>query len=68
MSNGRSTIVDIDVHIHHKTDKAALVSTDGDSDNAEWLPFSQCEIEEKPGSTIAVLSCEEWLAVEKGFV
>ena len=65
----RSDLTDIEVHMHHRTAKAVLVSTDGDSDNAVWIPLSACEIDPHERlSNVYVLTCRENLAVEKGLV
>lgn len=34
----RHELTDIEVAIHHETERAILVSLDGDEDNAIWLP------------------------------
>lgn len=59
----RSDVIDINVHLHHETDKAVLVSDTGDKDDAVWLPKSQIEIE--PDAATHVVSLPEWLAIEK---
>jgi hypothetical protein len=63
----RSDLIDLSVQLHHETDKAILVSDDGDKDKAVWLPFSQIEIERCKGG-IATVTLPEWLATEKGLV
>lgn len=45
----RSNLAEIDVVIHHGTDRAVLVSIDGTEARAQWLPRSAIEIEHKPG-------------------
>ena len=65
----RSNIIDLDVHVHARTEKAVLVSDDGEKDGAVWLPLSQIEIE--PHATmqrVYVLTLPRWLAEEKGLV
>lgn len=64
----KSDIIDIDVEVLHRTDKAVLVHT-GNKEEAVWLPFSQIEIEPNdafPG--IETVSLPEWLAQEKGLI
>lgn len=61
----RSNITDIEGRIHVRTERAILFSTDGERGSAVWLPLSQCEVELKDGS-LAIVTLEEWLAVEKG--
>ena len=63
----KSDLVDIAVQLHHATERAILVSDDGDHENAIWLPLSQVEIETKPGGT-AIVTMPEWLALEKGLI
>ena len=65
----RSDVIDIDVHVHARTEKAVLVSDDGDKEGAVWLPLSQVEIE--PHATaqrVYVLTLPEWFASEKGLI
>ncbi len=62
----RSNLCDIDVHIHHKTDKAYLVSLDGDREKAVWIPKSACEME-KVGAFWQI-TLPEPLALEKGLI
>lgn len=63
----RSDVIDIDVHVHVKTERAVLISETGDRDAAEWVPLSQVEVEMTSGATARV-TLPEWLAIEKGFV
>lgn len=62
----RSDVIDIDVHVHVKTERAVLISETGDRDAAEWVPLSQVEVEMTSGSTARV-TLPEWLAIGKGF-
>lgn len=64
---GKSDLIDVTMQLHHETEKAVLVSDDGDKDRAVWLPLSQCEIERK-AKGIVVVTLPEWLATEKGLV
>lgn len=63
----RSNIIDIEVELHHRTERAALVSLDGDRERAVWLPLSQIEIEVLPGP-LSIVSLPERLAIDKGLV
>lgn len=61
-------LVDLDnMVLHHETDKAWLVSKDGERENAVWLPKSQAEVEMLKWNLCNV-TMPEWLAVEKGLV
>lgn len=64
----RSDVTDYEVQIHASTDKAIKVSTDGERDNAVWLPLSQIEVERKPPpkDNFATITVPDWLAEEKG--
>lgn len=60
----KSNVVDVEVKLHHQTERAILVSDDGDKANAVWLPLSQIEWDEADG----IVTMPEWLATEKGFI
>lgn len=60
-------VVDIEVAILIETDKAVLITDDGDTENAVWIPKSQIEIE-RTKDHFAIVTMEEWLAIDKGFV
>ncbi len=61
---------EVDVHIHHATEKAYLVSADGDEEEAVWIPMSQVdEISpeyRKPG--IYQIDIPQWLAEKEDLV
>jgi hypothetical protein len=61
-------LVDLEVVLHHQTDRAVLVSIDGDRANAKWLPKSAIEIEQMPRSTTYEITLPIDLATEKGLV
>lgn len=66
---GRSDLVDLDVVVRRETDKAWGLDDPNKVGNVIWLPKSQCEVEEEPApSKAAVLTCPEWLALEKGLI
>jgi len=49
--------------LHRETEKALLVSEDGEKDNAEWVPLSQCESIDRSATTNEVtLVMTEWIA------
>lgn len=65
----RSDIIDIEVHVHARTDKGIRVSATGQQIDAEWLPLSQVEIEPHQNlQRVYVLSVPEWLAIKRGLV
>lgn len=59
--------VEICLEIKQKTDKAFLVTDDGE--NSTWIPKSQVEPEQDcgPGDTV-IFVMPEWLATEKEFI
>jgi len=63
----RSNLADIEVRVHRRTEKAVLVSNDGDSKNAVWIPKSQCEIAHTRGD-VFTLTAEQSLLEEKELV
>lgn len=60
----KNELVDIEVHVHWTTDKARLVSTDGEKANAVWIPMSQSELNDD-GKTLVM---PEWVAISNGLV
>jgi hypothetical protein len=61
-------LVDREVVPHHQTDRAVLVSLDGDRAKARWLPKSATELERVPRSTMYEITLPVDLAVEKGLL
>lgn len=68
-TTGRSDLVDVEVFIHARTEKAIRASPVGStgSDRSVWLPLSQIEFEQR-GQFLAVVTLPSWLAEEKGLV
>ena len=64
---GLPELTDITVQLHHETDKAVLVSDDGNKMHAVWLPKSQIEIEDK-GKGVLEITLPIWIAKEKGLI
>jgi len=56
----KSNLIDLTLQRHHETEKAILVSDDGDREKA-------VEVEEK-GKGIVIVTFPEPLAIEKGLV
>ena len=63
----KSNIIDIDVEVRMRREKAILVHT-GDPERAVWLPLSQIEISETGIAGIETVTLPEWLALEKGLI
>lgn len=57
----------ISVELHHETENAWLVSTDGEEACAVWVPKSQGSIEHARGP-IYDLTAPQWLLEAKGLV
>jgi hypothetical protein len=64
----RSPVIDITVHTHAQTDKAILVSDDGDKRHAVWLPLSQITIHDTQVHAVCDIVLPEWLAKDKGLI
>jgi len=63
----RSTVIDIDVEVTARTDRAVLVHT-GNKEEAVWLPLSQIEIHPTGFGGIETVTVPEWMASEKGLI
>jgi hypothetical protein len=63
---GKSDLVEIDVVLHHETEKAFKVSTDGNDDKAAWVPKSQCQL--SGDGRNRTLELPEWMAQQKGLI
>jgi hypothetical protein len=65
----KSDLVDLEMVRHHVTERAVLVSLDGDKRKAVWLPIAHVEVVCKNASrAIVEVTMPEWLAVERGLV
>lgn len=64
MSTG---LVDITVMRHAETEKAIMISDDGDRKNAKWVPKQHLEIDEGQAGHV-IVTMPEWLALDKGFI
>lgn len=65
----KSELVDLEMYNHFATDRAVLVSLDGEKEKAVWLPFSAIEMEPSQGSRNVVnVTLPRNLAEEKGLV
>lgn len=67
MYGWKMKLIDLTMQMHHQTADAVLVSDDGNSKKAVWLPKSQVEIEIVRGDIVEV-TMPEWLAEEKGLI
>lgn len=63
----KSNLIDIDVEVTARTEKAVLAHT-GIKEKAVWLPLSQIEIEKSGFDGIETVTLPEWLALEKGLI
>lgn len=64
----KKQLCELQLHIHHETDAALLVSTDGDYDGAVWVPKSRCQYYEDSliVGTVVEVTMPEAFATEKG--
>lgn len=63
----KSNLIDVEVSELRRSERAVLVTEDGDTENAVWLPLALVELSPiKPG--ICMLTLPEWLALEKGLI
>jgi len=60
----KSDLHDLTLQLHHETDRAILVSDDGDPDKAVWLAKSVIEFEKKDKG-IVIVTLPEWLGIER---
>jgi hypothetical protein len=61
--------VTLTLHVHHVTDKAVLVSEDGNRGKATWVPRSQVMMDDDvEPDECADITMPEWLATDKGLV
>lgn len=63
----RSNVVDLEVTLHHETEKAYKVSTSGEDEDAVWVPKAAAEMEFKGGSFYE-MTLPEQMAIDKGLV
>lgn len=63
-----SRLCDLEVTLHHETEKAVLVSLDGDKNKAVWLPYSAIEIVKTPRKNVYLVTLPQQLALEKGLI
>lgn len=61
-------ITTIDVRVHRTSERAALVSTSGDFNDAVWVPLSQVELMPFGKGDRSTMDIPQWLAEEKGLV
>lgn len=59
-------ILDLDMHMHHMTDRAVRVSSTGKDEDAVWLPLSQVEVLTQPGSRVVTVTIPTWLVDKHG--
>jgi hypothetical protein len=60
-------IADLDMHWHHETEAAILVSENGDESKAVWLPKSQTKYTKDKSGGVKV-SLPTWLAEKHNLI
>lgn len=63
----KSDLVDLTLFQHAITERAIRVSDTGEDAKAVWLPLAHCEVEKRPRG-IVVVTCPEWLALDRGLI
>jgi len=65
----KARLVDLELMVHHATEKAVLVSDNGNRDEAVWLPRSVIELEREPVAGQAqIVTMPERLAIDRELV
>jgi hypothetical protein len=67
----KSDLIDIEVFLHYETEKAVLVSDDGDKDKSVWVPKALIELvpsSRYTGPRNKIMTIPERVAIEKGLV
>lgn len=65
----KSDLLDLEMVRHHTTERAVLVSLDGDPTKAVWLALSLVDVVTmNAAKAIVEVTIPEWLAIEKGLV
>ena len=60
--------VELELHVHAESQKAMLLSTDGNEREAEWTPKSQIiKIGAERGQS-GIFEMKEWIAQKNGFL
>lgn len=60
-------LVDLDLYVHERRDRSALVSRFGDRSQAAWLALAHLDIVMK-GDTRALVTLPRWLAIQEGLI
>ena len=60
-------LIDITMQLHHETQRAVLVSDDGDESKAKWLPKSLIEIQPLKDGMVEI-TLPEWKAKMEGLI
>lgn len=64
----KSNLEDVEVYKHHETEKAWLVSLDGNRPDAVWVPKSMAELAPTRKTQVWVLTAPQDVLEEKGLV
>ena len=59
--------IELNVHCHRCTQRAVLLSDDGDESNAVWIPRSQVRGEVKVDE-VTTIEIADWIAEREGLV
>jgi len=68
MRQSNDEVVEVELHVHAKTQKAMLLSTDGIERSAEWTPKSQIVSGDANVGKNGFFEVKEWIAKKNGFI
>jgi hypothetical protein len=61
-------MIEFVMKLHRETEKAILVSDDGEEKNAIWLPKSQVTVQEQLADEHIRIEVPEWLAQKQNLI
>lgn len=68
MRQSNDEVVEVDLHVHAESQKAMLLSTNGDEKRAEWTPKSQITYIGAERGHSGTFELKEWIAKKNGFI
>lgn len=68
MRQSSDETVEVDLHVHAESQKAMLLSTNGEEKRAEWTPKSQITHIGAERGQSGTFEMKEWIAKKNGFI
>jgi hypothetical protein len=68
MRKSDDKVVEVMLHVHAETQKAMLLSDDGEEGNAQWTPKSQIMQTGAERGKSGTFKLKEWIAKQNGFI